>query len=97
MSKYKVTVGEKFEIEAFELQSVEEVCKLSKIESVQAHQRMRGRLTTLIIYGIFFALITATLIGLHDGSFDEVGYVWGAAAMPLGYILKTFFVESQPP
>lgn len=97
MTKYRVTVGDEFEIEALEIQSVEEVSELSNIASKQAHQRMRGSLTIIIVFAIFVALLTATGIGLFDGSFDEVGYVWGASAMPLGYILKAFFEEPQPP
>lgn len=97
MTRYRVTVGDEFEIEAFEIQSVDEVSELSDIASRRMHQRMRGRLTVTIIFAIFVALLAATWIGLSDGSFDEVGYVWGASAMPLGYILKAFFEEPQPP
>ncbi|MEH6791752.1 hypothetical protein [Parasphingorhabdus sp.] len=97
MSKYNVIVGDDFQIEAFELQDIEDISKLSKIANGRAQQRIQERLTYLILISIVAALLSATAIGLFDGSFDEVGLVWSAAALPLGYILKAFFDEPKPP
>ena len=97
MTKYQVKIGKDFEVEAVEVQSVEDVHELSKVASKCADRRMRERLTAATVCAVLIALAIATVIGLYDGSFDEVGYVWGAAALPLGYILKAFFEVPQPP
>lgn len=91
MGLYNVVVGDDFEISAVEVEDVEDVCELSKIAERRRHQSVQQRLTYLILVAIIVALLIATAIGIHDGTLNEVGLVWSAAALPLGYVLKAYF------
>jgi hypothetical protein len=91
MGRYEVVVGDDFEIVAMEIEDVEDVAELSRIAERRANQRVQERLTYLIFGTIVSALLIATAIGIYDGGFNEVGSVWSAAALPLGYVLKAYF------
>lgn len=91
MGRYNVIVGEEIEIEAVEVENVKDVSELSGLAEGHAHRKMRERLVYLIFGAIFVALMIAVAIGYYDGSFNEVSSIWSAAALPLGYVLKTYF------
>lgn len=94
MGRYKVAVGDDFEIEAVEVKDVGDVTELSRLAERRRNQRMQERVTYSIFGVIIFALLIATAIGVRDGTFDEVSYVWNAAALPLGCVLKAYFDKS---
>jgi hypothetical protein len=91
MSRYEVVAGQEFEIAAVEVSDVAELVVLADIVERQQKARIRERLTYLIFGALLVAIAVAALVGYLDGTFDEIGYVWGAAALPLGYLLRTYF------
>lgn len=95
MSRYQVVVGQEFEIKAVEVSGVAELAVLADIAERQHRARVRGRLTYLIFGALLVAIAAAAVIGWMDGTFDEVGDVWSAAALPLGYLLKTYFDKAS--
>jgi len=95
MSRYRVIVGREFEIEAVEVSDPAELVVLADIAERQTKARVRERLAYLIFGVLVFALLVATVIGCIDGTFDEVGYVWSAAALPIGYLLRTYFEKAR--
>lgn len=97
MKRFNVVIGEDFEIEALELECVEDVAKLSAVSSMHRRSRAQERMAYFLLAGIGIALAGATLIGLYDGSMNEVGTVWSASAFPMGYILKAYFEAAVPP
>ena len=97
MNRFNVTIGRDFDIKAFEIHDVGDVNELSKIEEWRSSASLRASLSYWILGSIAGALIFATAIGLYDGSFDEVGFVWSAAALPLGCILRSYFEKPVPP
>jgi hypothetical protein len=96
MSRFNVTIGDDFEVDAFEIENFEDVHELSRINERRLKERFRARVSYGLLSSIAFALLLATGIGFHDGSFDEVGLVWGAAALPLGLVLRTYFDKPVP-
>ncbi len=93
MGKYKVRVGREFEIESVDTPSTELVAETAGAVSRLRDQKLRGRLALLIGLGSAVALATAAFVGFNDGSYDEVGMVWDAVALPLGAVLATYFVK----
>lgn len=97
MKRFEVVVGEDFEIEAFEVECVGDVAELGSIVANYRRSRAQERIAFLLLGGIGIALAVAGSIGIYDGSFNEIGSVWSASALPLGYILKAFFEVHIPP
>ena len=97
MKRFKVTIGEDFDVQAFNLNDVGEVAELSAISAKKTREKVQERLTYLMLGGIALALVIATAIGAIDGSFNEVVSVWVAVAVPLGYVLKAYFETPMPP
>lgn len=95
MSRYKVVAGQEFEVTAIEVSDVAELVVLADIAERRQKARIRERLTYLIFGTLLLAVAAAALVGYLDGTFDEVGYVWGAAALPLGYLLRTYFEKAS--
>ena len=97
MKRFEVTIGEDFDVQAFNLDDVGDVSELSVIAASQARSRIQEKFALFVFGGISFALGVATTIGIVDGSFNEVGHVWSASALPLGYVLKAYFETPMPP
>ena len=94
MNRFNVAIGEGFEVQAFELESIEYVDQLSRIQERRSRERVRATLSYCLLGSIGIALLLATAIGFYDGSFNEVDLVWGAAALPLGLVLRSYFETS---
>lgn len=97
MKRFEVVIGEDFEIEAFEVECVEDVAELGSIVANYRRSRAQERIAFLLLGGIGISLAVAGAISIYDGSYNEIGSVWSAAALPLGYILKAFFEVHIPP
>jgi hypothetical protein len=95
MSRYEVVIGREFEIDAVEVEESPSQAKPATLTDTERRSRVRERLTYLIFAALVLAIAVATLIGFFDGSYDEVGAVWSAAAFPLGYVFKTYFEEAR--
>jgi hypothetical protein len=91
MTKFEVCVGTEFEVSAVEVGSIETVLALSAVSSTHRTLRMRENLTVFAMVVLGISLLVATLIGLFDGSFNEVNAVWTAGGVPLGFVLRTYF------
>jgi len=88
MPRFKVKVGTKLKVKSVKGVDVKDVAKLARIVEKRRKARMRERLAYLILGALVLALLVATAIGFSDGSYNELISVWGAAALPLGYVLK---------
>jgi hypothetical protein len=88
---YDVRIGNRLEVKSVKGVDVDEVVKLAEVAESDRKARMQERLAYLILGALTLALFIATGIGFVDGSYNEVNYVWSAAALPLGYVLKTYF------
>jgi hypothetical protein len=97
MKRFDITVGDVFEVRAFDLVDIKDVSELARINGLVTRERLRSRLSYWILGSIALALLIATLIGLYHGSFAEVSYVWSASALPLGFVLRSYFEKSAPP
>lgn len=91
MAKFEVCVGDEFEVSAVEVDSIESVVALSTVISTHRTFRMRENLTVFIMMTFGVSLTLATLIGFLDGTFNEVNSVWTAGAVPLGFVLRSYF------
>jgi hypothetical protein len=97
MKRFNVVIGEEFDVSAFDLESVEDVAEMARIATDQRRAKMRERVTSIILGSIGSMLIAAGVVGICDGSFDELGSVWTASALPLGFVLRTYFEREVPP
>ena len=91
MTKFDVCVGNDFEVFAVDVETIESVVALSTVASTHRTFRMRENLTMLIMMTFGISLGVATCIGLFDGTFNEVNSVWTAGAVPLGFVLRSYF------
>lgn len=91
MKRYKVTVGDDFEVEAFDFAD-EKVIEAASAAAVSWHSA-KSRLVIAwgLLVAIGVALLITTLIGWKDGVYNEVSSVWNAAGPALGYILAKYF------
>lgn len=96
MKRFDVVVGEDFDIDRFQVKSIEELDKISEIAERRFNRQFKSKLSLGILCGIALALAGATAIGLYDGTLNEVGSVWSAAALPLGLILRGYFEKPVP-
>lgn len=94
MAKFQVKVGSRFDVEAVDLDNEAEFLAAAataaeKVEDASTRSR------ALLGLGVAAtaALIVATVLGVHDGSFDEVDAVWSAIALPLGVIIDRYFLK----
>lgn len=91
MAKFEVRIGDELEISAVEVDTIESVMMLSNVSSAHRVFRMRENLTAIIMITLGISLIVATIIGFLDGTFNEVNSVWTAGAVPLGFVLRSYF------
>lgn len=91
MGRYNVTIGKEFEVEAVDVDGDELLIKAATAAVHVKDAQTRRVLAFAIVAAIAVALVVATTIGWHSGSFDAANAVWNAAAVPLGYVLATFF------
>lgn len=91
MAKYKVVVGDTFEVDAVDVSDVAAVVALAEVAAEKEKRKTREKLTYSIVGAVFAALMVAVAIGFVDGTYDEVSAIWAAAAMPLGYVFGTYF------
>lgn len=95
MAQFEVMIGKAFEVSAVEVDDVGDVSRL--VEGVNSHStsRVRGHVTYLIAVAALLSLLISFFVGWEDGSYDELTAVWSAIALPLGYVLRTYFVSVE--
>ena len=94
MSEYKVTVGKDFVIDAVEV-SEDLIPQITNIVEEIEKVKTRRLIAVVAIVIICCALISATLIGCNDGSYNEVSTVWEKVQIPVGLILGYYFSGAQ--
>ena len=87
MAKFKVTLGEDFHVDGVDIEDVGEVALLADLSERVRGARHRERLVYAGIAAGLVALAGAAVVGLIDGSFDELDAVWKIAAGPMGLAL----------
>lgn len=93
MGRFKVQVGEEFEIEAVKVEAKDATPKVDpKVIEVEH----RNRLSTWILGFVALFVVGASLLGLHDGNFDKLQAFYNVAAIPVTAILS-FYFKSRPP
>ena len=93
MGRYSVIVGKRFHVEAVDVPDAEVLAKATDAAQHLEDGKVRRILALGIVSIISLALASAAIIGLLDGTYDEIGAVWDAAALPLGYVLATYFTK----
>jgi hypothetical protein len=92
MSKYEDGSNDGFEVYPVGVvNSVNDLEVVSRIQRSHRHDQMRDKLMWISFALLIGSLVVATAIGLYDGSFNEVDVVWKAGALPLGWMLKSYF------
>lgn len=92
MPKFDDKASDDFEVYPVgEIKKVEDFETVSRIELSHREAKTRDRLIYISFALLVASLLAATLIGLRDGSFNEVETVWQVGAVPLGWMLKTYF------
>lgn len=87
MAKYRVSIGEDFALDGVEIEDLDAVERLAAIAERRRVARRRDALANVVLGAIIVALICAGLLGLRDGTFDELSSVWIVAAPWLGIVL----------
>jgi hypothetical protein len=90
-NKYKVKIGEEFELEGFG-EVTDKTIKASS-ESVETLEigKMRSKLAVwTFATGVGF-LMAAAIVGLFKGDFAALSSVWAAIAFPMGAVFSTYF------
>lgn len=93
MGRYNVIVGKEFEVDAVEVEDIDDVVELSDLSERRFRVRMQLWLTIVILISIALALMFAAAVGFHDGSYEKVGAVWTAVALPMGAALTSVYGE----
>lgn len=91
MARLTVLIGKEFEIQGVEIEDASSVDNLTRTQGEWLRNKFRQTLTIWMLSAAAIALVTATIIGVYDGSFDEVGSVWKAIGWPLGLIMGAYF------
>lgn len=91
MGRYKIKVGEAFEISAVDVKGGSIIDASSNVIQQLELSKSRSRLTTLIATVCIIFLAGAAVVGFLDGSYDELSNTWTALAFPMGAVLGTYF------
>jgi len=96
MGQYKITIGKEFNVEAVDVTDAEVLVAAANAAGRLEDANVRRLLAPSIAGFIMLALAVSAVIGYIDGTYDEIGATWNAAAFPLGYILATYFAKDSP-
>lgn len=91
MAKYKVTIGELFEVDGVEVEDVDAVERLSAVDERRRLARDQSRITYGVLGAMVAAVIATTIMGWYDGSYDELNSVWNAGGVWVGLVLGRYF------
>lgn len=91
MAKYKVSIGKPFAVDGVEIEEIEAVERLAAIDERRELARDQARLTYGVLGVFVVALAFAAFMGWQDGTFDELGAVWGAGGFWAGLVLGRYF------
>jgi hypothetical protein len=97
MSRFKVKVGKDFEIEAFDVDDIEDVVKISKISAEIKGAKIREKLDYSILSFCALALILTAAIGFSLKNFEILKYVCTVCSVPLILALKARYNSTIPP
>lgn len=91
MAKYRVTLGELFEVDGVDVEDVEAVERLSAIDQGRRLARTRAWLTFGVLGAMGVAVVVTGLMGWCDGSYDELNAVWNTGGIWVGAVLGHHF------
>jgi hypothetical protein len=91
MAKYKVTIGELFEVDGVEVEDVEAVERLSAVDERRRLARDQARITYGVLGAMVLAVIAAAVMGWCDGTYNELNSVWNAGGVWVGLVLGRYF------
>lgn len=86
MSRYKVRVGEDFEIDAVDIDIDVDVDSALRAKSALHEAKTRSHVTAALLVAIAIALGFAGCLWFVDGHFEALKSVWNVVAAPLGWI-----------
>jgi hypothetical protein len=95
MGRYRVVIGDEFEVDAVDVTDAEVVVEAANAAERLEDAKLRRLLAPGILAACALALLVAAAIGIFDGTFNEIGAVWDAVALPLGAILATYFAKGS--
>lgn len=95
MSKYKVTIGNEFQIDAVDVPSKGTIDAVSLAAHQLAETKTRRMLAYAIVGATAGALAIAAYIDAsgHSGTWQATVGVWTAAGFPLGCVLGHYFAK----
>ena len=91
MTKFKVRLGEDWDLSSVDVDHVQDVKTVSKAAVAQREAKVRQLLAVGSMVALGVALAVSSWFDFQRGSFSEVSAVWNAGAFPLGFILRGYF------
>jgi hypothetical protein len=92
MGRFKVQVGEEFEVETVK---VEVKDTTPKVDPKVIEEEHRKRLSTWVLGFVGLFMVGAALLGLYEGHFGKFQSFYNAAAIPVGVILSFYFKDKS--
>jgi hypothetical protein len=93
MSRFKVKVGEEFEIETVKVE-INDDKSTRDPKILEAKHRIV--LSFLVLGFAALSIFVASLIGFHEGDYGKVQTVYNVAVIPVTAILS-FYFKARPP
>lgn len=91
MAKFKVRIGPFFEVEAVEIEEIEDAERWAAICEKRALADRQARIAYLMLGAVAAASIGGAIVGWVDGSFDELGTVLAASSGWVVMVLRPYF------
>jgi hypothetical protein len=92
MSRFKVKVGEDFEIDSVEIVEPQPVHDPKAAETEHRYQ-----LSLFVLGFIALFIVGAAVVGFYDGHFGKLQAVYTVAGVPLGWVMSYYFNKTSPP
>lgn len=91
MAKYNVSIGDDFVIDAVEVEEIDAVEKLAAIADRRVADKRETKIAYAVLAFIGLAITLSAIIGLCDGSYNELAGVWATGSIWVGVILGRYF------
>jgi multidrug transporter EmrE-like cation transporter len=91
MAKYSVSIGDDFLIDAVEVEDIDAVERLAAIAERRAAKKRETSIAYAVLGFIGLAITVSAVVGLIDGSYNELAGVWATGSIWVGVILGRYF------
>jgi hypothetical protein len=93
MRRYRVSVGEEFEIRDVKISRDRD--RVSEAERLLAEAKHRNLISLVILAMAALFLLGATVLGLEEGNFEKLQTVYNVVAVPFSAIIAYYFGRNR--